>query len=355
MKRQFAGILVMVAMIASLLACNISSASKGATVVPPGSILPPAAEATEPATTAPLPSLTATQAPVLTPTQLLPSSSPTLGNGTKKQASMDGMIQDFVPAGQFSMGSDNYDAIMSAPVSLDAYWIDQTEVTNGMFAQFVSATHYLTDAEKSGRGFVYQVSSDEVVKTTGANWQHPHGPASDLKGQEQYPVVQVSWNDAAAYCKWAGRRLPTEAEWEKAARGTDGRLYPWGNQAWAGNLANFMDKQLNPSYSVDDGHAGIAAVGSYPDGASPYGALDMAGNVAEWVTDWYIDPYPQSEQTTTVINPKGPASGEARVMRGGAWMSNDDNNGEKRLAAYRNNNLPELSADEAGFRCASSQ
>jgi serine/threonine-protein kinase len=355
MKRQLARILILVAMIASLLACNISSASKGATVVPPDSNLPPAAEATEPATAAPLPSLTATQAPVLTPTQLLPSSSPTQGIGTKKQASMDGMIQDFVPAGQFSMGSDNYDAIMSAPVSLDAYWIDQTEVTNGMFAQFVFATHYRTDAEKSGRGYVYQVSSDEVVKTIGATWQHPHGPASDLKGQEQYPVVQVSWNDAAAYCKWAGRRLPTEAEWEKAARGTDGQLYPWGNQAWAGNLANFMDKQLNPSYSVDDGHAGIAAVGSYPDGASPYGALDMAGNVAEWVADWYVDPYPQSEQTSTVINPKGPASGEARVMRGGAWMSNDDNNGEKRLAAYRNNNLPELSADEAGFRCADSQ
>ena len=251
------------------------------------------------------------------------------------------MIQDFVPAGQFIMGSDTYNEIMSAPVYLDAFWIDQTEVTNAMFAEFVSATHYRTDAEKSGTGYVYQASSDDAVKTSGANWQHPHGPASNIKGLDQYPVVQVSWNDAAAYCKWAGRRLPTEAEWEKAARGTDGRLYPWGNQDWAGNLANFMDRQLNPTYSVDDGHAGIAPVGSYPDGASPYGALDMAGNVAEWVADWYADPYPQSDQTTTVVNPQGPASGKSRGMRGGAWMSNDDNNGEKRLASHRNYNLPD--------------
>jgi formylglycine-generating enzyme required for sulfatase activity len=116
-----------------------------------------------------------------------------------------------------------------------------------------------------------------------------------------------------------------------------------------------MDKQLNPTYTVDDGHAGIAPVGSYPVGASPYGALDMIGNVAEWVADWYVDPYPLSEQTTVVDNPKGPAKGESRVMRGGAWVSNDDNNGEKRLASHRNYNLPNLAANSAGFRCASSQ
>jgi serine/threonine-protein kinase len=286
---------------------------------------------------------------------VLPSPIPTLGIGSTKQSAKDGMLQVFVPAGEFIMGSDSYNEIMSAPVSLDAFWIDQTEVTNAMFAQFVSATKYRTDAEKRGYAYVYQISSDDSAKTSGANWQHPHGPGSNIKGMDQYPVIQVSWNDATAYCQWADQRLPTEAEWEKAARGTDGRLYPWGNQAWAGNLANFMDKQLNPAYTVDDGHAGIAPVGSYPDGASPYGALDMVGNVAEWVADWYVDPYPQSEQTTTVVNPQGPATGESRVMRGGAWESNDENDGEKRLASHRNYNLPHLSADSAGFRCASSQ
>jgi serine/threonine-protein kinase len=286
---------------------------------------------------------------------VLPSPTPTLGIGSQKQSTIDGMIQVFVPAGEFTMGSDAYDAIMSAPVYLDAFWMDQTEVTNAMFAKFISATHYRTDAEKNGYGYVYHFSSDDSAQTSGANWQHPHGPGSDLKGLDQYPVVQVSWNDATAYCQWAGRRLPTEAEWEKAARGTDGRLHPWGNQDWAGNLANLMDKQLNPTYTVDDGYAGVAPVGSYPDGISPYGALDMIGNVAEWVEDWYVSPYPESYQNPLVVNPQGPATGESRSMRGGAWTSNDQNDEEKSLASHRSYNLPNLSADSAGFRCVSSQ
>lgn len=355
MKRQLAGSLIMLAMIASILACSLSSTPNGATPVPKKPESTMAIQSTESPTAQPLPSLTATQSPQPTSTQVLPSPSPTQGIGSTEQSTIDGMIQDFVPAGQFIMGSDSYDAIMSAPVFLDAFWIDQTEVTNAMFAKFISAKHYRTDAEKNGYGFVYQASSDDTVKSSGANWQHPHGPGSNLKGLDQYPVVQVSWNDATAYCKWAGRRLPTEAEWEKAARGTDGRLHPWGNQDWAGNLANLMDKQLNPTYTVDDGYAGIAPVGSYPDGASPYGALDMIGNVAEWVEDWYVSPYLESSQTTTVVNPQGPASGKSRGMRGGAWMSNDENDGEKRLASHRNYNVPDISADEAGFRCASSQ
>ncbi len=300
-------------------------------------------------------SQTATQPPEPTFTQVLPSPSPTLGIGSQRTSTTDGMIQVFVPAGQFIMGGDEWTNIMDAPVYLDAFWIDQTEVTNAMFANFITATHYRPETEINGDAYVYQFSSDSSVKTPGANWQHPHGPASNIKGLDQYPVVQVSWNDAVAYCKWASGRLPTEAEWEKAARGTDGRLYPWGNQDWAGNLANFMDKQLNPTFTVDDGHAGIAPVGSYPDGASPYGALDMAGNVAEWVEDWYADAYPQGNQTTPVINPQGLATGEERGMRGGAWTSNDDNDGEKRLSSHRNHNNPDYSGDSGGFRCVASQ
>jgi len=219
----------------------------------------------------------------------------------------------------------------------------------------VTATHYLTDAEKRGDGYVYQISTGNSVKTSGAAWQHPRGAGSNLDGLEQHPAVQISWNDASAYCKWAGRRLPTEAEWEKAARGTDGRLYPWGDQAPAGNLANLADKQLDPAYTVDDGFKFTAPVNSYPDGASPYGVLDMIGNAMEWVQDWYNGVYPQSDQTEIVRNPQGASSGEDRVMRGGNWHANNDNNGEYRLASHRNKNLPNLSADSSGFRCASSK
>jgi formylglycine-generating enzyme required for sulfatase activity len=349
MKRLLSGRIGLLAMLFSTLACGIATPTAGSTPAPQEPESTRIVQSPQPSAITPLP----TRTPA--PTQNLPIPTPTLGSGSIKPSTTDGMLQVFVPAGEFIMGSDSYDAIMSAPVSLEAFWIDQTEVTNDLFAKFISATHYRTDAETRGYAYVYQISSGDDAKTSGANWQHPHGPGSDLKGLEQYPVVQVSWNDATAYCQWAGRRLPTEAEWEKAARGTDGRLYPWGNQAWAGNLANLMDRQLNPTYTVDDGHAGIAPVGSYPDGISPYGALDMIGNGMEWVADWYADPYPQSDQTTTVVNPQGPASGDSRVMRGGNWHTNNDNDGEYRLASHRNKNLPDLSADEAGFRCASSQ
>ena len=124
-------------------------------------------------------------------------------------------------------------------VTLDAFWIDRTEVTNAMFAKFVAATSYKTDGEKAGKGFVLNLTSGQWEEMAGADWQHPRGPGSDLAGLDQHPVVQVSWNDATAYCAWAGRRLPTEAEWEKAARGTDGRKFPWGNQNVAGDLLNF--------------------------------------------------------------------------------------------------------------------
>jgi formylglycine-generating enzyme required for sulfatase activity len=354
MRRQLALTLLMFVLVACMLACNIGSNGLRSTEVLPELTASLAVQSMASPST-PTQSFTATtQSPAASPTLELPTLTPTLGIGSKEQSTTDGMIQLFVPAGQFTMGGDDYDDYMSAPVYLDAFWIDQTEVTNAMFEKFVSAMNYRTDAEKHGVGFTYDFATDSNPKTIGANWQHPHGPNSALKGLEQYPVVQVSWNDAVAYCHWAGRQLPTEAEWEKAARGTDGRLFPWGNQDWAGNLANLMDRQLNPAYPIDDGYAGIAPVGSFPDGASPYGALDMTGNVAEWVKDWYTDPYPQGNQTKLVINPQGPASGEGRSMRGGAWTSDDLNEREKGHTFHRSWNKPNISADSAGFRCAAS-
>lgn len=162
-------------------------------------------------------------------------------------------------------------------VYLDAYYIDKYEVTNALYGKFMQAT---------GRS---------APTLWGANF---NGPAQ--------PVVGVSWDDAEAYCKWAGKRLPTEAEWEKAARGTDGRKYPWGEQ-WDSSRANSSEAKLNKT----------APVGSYPAGASPYGAHDMAGNVWEWVADWYDANYYQRAPGS---NPKGPDSGQYRVLRGGSWL-----------------------------------
>jgi len=162
--------------------------------------------------------------------------------------------------------------------------------------------------------------------------------------------VQVSWNDAKAYCEWAGRRLPTEAEWEKAARGTDGQKYPWGNEDVAGNRVNFCDKNCSWSWadnSIDDGYELTAPVGNYPDGASPYGALDMAGNVWEWTADWYgADYYKDAPER----NPQGPDTRGSRVLRGGSWS----NEARWVRAWYRGRNDPGFRYVNFGVRCARS-
>ena len=154
----------------------------------------------------------------------------------------------------------------------------------------------------------------------GADWQHPFGPESTA--EDDHPVVQVSWFDAEAYCAWAGGSLPTEAQWEKAARGTDGRTYPWGS-VFDGTWLNYCDASCEGGDTAfDDGYRFTAPVGSYPAGASPYGALDMAGNVWEWTADWYDDGY---YAVSPASNPTGPDSGQYRVLRGGSW--NHDRSG----------------------------
>ena len=279
----------------------------------------------------------------------------------------DGMVQVYVPAGKFLMGSTSADIdrvletcvpcrhewfqneIPQRQVYLDAFWIDRTEVTNAMFAEFVAETGYETDAEKEGGGIVLNLFARDWKLVKGANWQHPRGPTTDIQGLDDHPVVQVNWNDATAYCEWAGRRLPTEAEWEKAARGTDGRMYPWGNQPPTGNLVNFADSNLGTPMSnrgEDDGYTFTAPAGSYPDGASPYGVLDMSGNVWERVADWYSDTYTRAPAR----NPTGPSSGDHRIIRGGSWS---------RAAwhvrtAFRYRYSQGNRSSGQGFRCASS-
>jgi formylglycine-generating enzyme required for sulfatase activity len=242
----------------------------------------------------------------------------------------DGMILLYVFTGEFTMGEDNGEPEErpAHKVDLDAFWIDQTEVTNSMYAKCVAANQCnpLADAGSSSRS------------------EYFGNPEFD-----NYPVVYVTWNDANAYCAWVNRRLPTEAEWEKAARGTDKHVYPWGD-TFDGSLANFCDTNCRLDWkndSFDDGFADTSPVGKYPDGASLYGALDMAGNVWEWVADWYSYNYYASSPAS---NPLGPDLGQSRVIRGGAW--DNDSTGVRSTA--RGFYVPTFANNYVGFRCAMS-
>jgi len=248
----------------------------------------------------------------------------------------DGVEMVLVPAGEFVMGSAPEDiasllrrhpkanaAIVKdeSPkhrVFLDAFYIDKYEVTNAHFQQFVQATGYHTQAEREGGGKI-RTGAKTWAQVPDATWRAPQGKGSSIAGLETHPVVQVSWHDAKAYCAWTGKRLPTEAEWEKAARGPDGRLYPWGNEL-DGRRANFCDRNCPFEWKdalVDDGYRSTAPVGSYEAGKSPYGAYDMAGNVWEWTADWYAAQY---YGRSPARNPQGPTAGTQVVLRGGSWL-----------------------------------
>ena len=214
-----------------------------------------------------------------------------LGIGSERVCAKDGCVQVYVPAGEFLMGSDKNDPLAydnekpQHEVYLDAYWIDKTPVTNAMFAKFVQETGYQTEGEKAKDHYT---------------WRSRAG-----RGRDNHPVVYVSWHDANAYASWAGRRLPTEAEWEKAAGGTDGRKWPWGNYPPTKKLCNF-------GMNVKD----TTPVGAYPAGASPYGVLDMAGHVWEWCNDNFDAKYYASSPKA---NPQGKKSFGAKILRGGSW------------------------------------
>jgi eukaryotic-like serine/threonine-protein kinase len=280
----------------------------------------PAMALTPSATSAPL----ATNKPMPTNT-LAATSTPVLDIGSTFIRDTDGMKMVYVPAGDFKMGASEgigaSDEFPQRTVYLDGYWIDQTEVTNKMYAVFLNA-----------KGNEYEGSVtwlDELasnIRKNGDTWQ----PAS---GYSDYPVIYVSWFGAKAYCNWAGGRLPTEAEWEKAARGTNGNIYPWGNSDPSSVLLNY-DKNIGAT----------AKVGSYLDGASPYGALDIAGNAMEWVNDFYGEKY---YQTSPASNPQGPDSGGSHVARGGAW----DNGAFNVRSVDRSSYAPSFRSNKVGFRC----
>jgi serine/threonine-protein kinase len=230
----------------------------------------------------------------------------------------DGMTLLYVPAGEFTMGTTtgNSDEKPVHKATLNAFWIDKTEVTNRMYALCVRAGTCIEPAGKSS-----------------ATHSSYYGD-SDF---DNYPVIFMVWNSAKAYCEWADRRLPTEAEWEKAARGIDARTYPWGNDAPNSNLLNYK-------YAIGD----VTEVGKYPNGASPYGALDMAGNAWEWVADWYSQIYYQDSPSS---NPLGANSGQYKVLRGGTWYDSDT--GVR--STDRGGTEPADAGYNVGFRCASSR
>ncbi len=268
-----------------------------------------------PSTSAPQP--TATIAPTEIPPTATVVITPTLGVSSAITGN-DGMTLLYVPEGEFAMGSDaSPDEQPIHQVTLSAFWIDQTEVTNAMYEKCVDA--------KQCRPTVAVTSNTRDLYFYNPNFGN-------------YPVVFVSSNDANAYCSWIGRRLPTEAEWEKAARGTDGSTYPWGNDEPASNFLN-----LDIADTVE--------VGQYPDGASVYGALDMAGNVYEWVADWYDDAYYQESPASDPLGPENPIDsnfGELRVLRGGSWYKLE---GSLRSADRYQNGI-RFNSSFVGFRCA---
>jgi len=251
---------------------------------------------------------------------------PTLGIGPTIVSNKDGMVMFFVPQGKFTMGSDN-GFPQEKPVHtvyLDAFWIDQTEVTNAMYAKCVSSGVCKEPSNKSSftRPSYY-----------------------DNSKFDNYPVVYVDWYMAKTYCEWRGGNLPTEAQWEKAARGTDERTYPWGGNINC-SFANYWGNDRTNScvgVIIND----TTKVASYESGKSPYGLYDMAGNVLEWVMDWYSDTYYQNSLPS---NPIGPDAGIYRVQRGGSlsYVGLDVN------SSHRFENTPMVASPDVGFRCVRS-
>jgi formylglycine-generating enzyme required for sulfatase activity len=308
-----------------------------------------------------------------------------------------GMV--WIAGGEFTMGTNTdpqrrSDESPAHPIKLDGFWMDITEVTNAQFAEFVKATGYITTAEQAidweklkkqlpegtqkpsdkqlqPVSMVFNQPLEPVELTNyfnwwswvpGADWKHPQGPQSNIRGKENYPVVQVSWDDAAAYCIWAGKRLPTEAEWEFAARSNlQNAIYPWGSDTNPVSYANTWQGHFPDKNSAEDKYLNTSPAKSYP--ANEFGLYDMAGNVWEWCADWYdSNYYKECLKTGVISNPAGPASPHdsnqsyslVRVKRGGSFLCNEDYCNSYRTTARMATSY-DTSQDHSGFRCVMTQ
>jgi formylglycine-generating enzyme required for sulfatase activity len=288
----------------------------------------------------------------------------------------------WVPGGTFWMGGDDSSVDDAKPVhevKVSGFWVDRTEVTNRQFARFVKATLYITVAERKPDAKDFpdappeklvpgsivftppagRVSLDDPLVwwryVPGASWRHPEGPASTIEGKDDHPVVQICFYDAQAYANWAGKRLPTEAEWEFAARGKIPRArYVWGDDRLPGGTwqANIWEGRFPDQDTVEDGFARTAPVGSFP--ANGFGLFDMAGNVWEWCSDWYRPGY----ETSPRENPVGPGSSydpdepnvPKRVQRGGSFLCSDQYC-TRYLPGARGKGAPDSAASHVGLRC----
>jgi len=306
----------------------------------------------------------------------------------------------WIPGGEFSMGSDaacdgmcslpglTRDAVPIHRVYVDGFWMDRTVVTNEMYAVFVKATGYVTIAERTPTKEEFPTALPEnlVAGSTvftptsapvplddhfqwwryqkGANWRHPQGPDSNISGRENYPVVQVAYPDAVAYAQWAGKRLPTEGEWEFAARGgLSGKIYSWGDEFRPGGrfMANTYQGKFPVSDKGEDGFAGIAPVAQFPPNG--YGLYDMAGNVWQWCGDWYRADYFAALAATgkVVKNPQGPnapfdpaePTEKKRVHKGGSFLCTD-NYCTRYMVGMRGKGEITTATNHLGFRCVKS-
>lgn len=288
--------------------------------------------------------------------------------------STEGMIR--IDAGRYRIGYEGpaaWESDGEGPVreiTLDAYWLDRCAVTNAQFSEFVDATGYVTESEKFGWAYVFigqlPKSKQRKLRETktvqglqwwyaidGAYWRKPVGPGSNIKKRMDHPVVSISWQDALAYANWAGKRLPTEAEWEVAARGPDNvsTMYPWGSELEPGgkHRCNVWQGDFPQTNTAADGYQWTAPVTAYRqlDG----GFYNLIGNVWEWCADWFSPSWHVPESEATRVNPTGPANGESRVMKGGSFLCHESYCNRYRLGA-RTANTADSGTTNLGFRCA---